>query len=231
MSNNKLCVTNLSSRLGTKPASDALNLLGYSALPNDEMVEIMALVRGRRPGDETVIRVGSKNVSQRDMSRLDGPVLPKSKRSADLWLNDSIITYMLHILHDNDKSMCQNDKERKPTYFAGSYFYIIIIKQKFYSRLIAIEDSKKGIALMLPKAAGLSISPLVGQNGFPHVTGGSGALAPELRFDTPGPAYAGPDFITVWHQLCYDICREIGCKNRRGKVIRTSEKPAVCCLC
>ena len=72
---------------------------------------------------------------------------------------------------------------------------VIIIKQKFYSRLIAIKDSKKGIALMLPKAAGLSISPLVGQNGFPHVTGGSGALAPELRFDTPGPAYAGPDIM------------------------------------
>ena len=50
---------------------------------------------------------------------------------------------------------------------------------------------------MLPKAAGLSISPLVGQNGFPHVTGGSGALAPELRFDTPDPADAGPDIITV----------------------------------
>jgi len=94
------------------------------------MVEIMALVRGRRPGDETVIRVGSKNVSQRDMSRLDGPVLPKSKRSADLWLNDSIITYILHILRDNDKSMCQNDKERKPTYFAGSYFYMLLVQQR-----------------------------------------------------------------------------------------------------
>lgn len=88
---------------------------------------------------------------------------------------------------------------------------IIIIKQKFYSRLIAIKDSKKGIALMLPKAAGLSISPLVGQNGFPHVTGGSGALAPELRFDTPGPAYAGPDIITVSvgqipvHSVKYEI--------------------------
>ena len=64
---------------------------------------------------------------------------------------------------------------------------------------------------MLPKAAGLSISPLVGQNGFPHVTGGSGALAPELRFDTPGPAYAGPDIITVSvgqipvHSVKYEI--------------------------
>ena len=78
---------------------------------------------------------------------------------------------------------------------------------------------------MLPKAAGLSISPLVGQNGFPHVTGGSGALAPELRFDTPGPAYAGPDFITVWHQLCYDICREIVCKNDAGRSFKLPKNP------
>ena len=53
----------------------------------------------------------------------------------------------------------------------NSFALLIIIKQIFYSRLIAIKDSKKGIALMLPKAAGLSISPLVTQNGFPHVTG------------------------------------------------------------
>jgi len=50
---------------------------------------------------------------------------------------------------------------------------------------------------MLPKIAGLSFSHLMGQNGSPHVTGRSGTLAPELRFDTPGPAYAGPDIITV----------------------------------
>ena len=89
--------------------------------------------------------------------------------------------------------------------------WVIIIKQKFYSQLIAIEDSKNGIALMLPKATGLSISPLVGQNSFPHVTGGSGALAPKLRFDTPGPAYAGPDIIMVSvgqltvHSVKYEI--------------------------
>ena len=64
---------------------------------------------------------------------------------------------------------------------------------------------------MLPKAAGLSISPLVGQNGFPYVTRGLVALAPELRFDTPGPAYAGPDIVTVSvgqlpvHSVKYEI--------------------------
>ena len=71
------------------------------------------------------------------------------------------------------------------TMVANTPYWQLIIKQKIYSRFIAIEDSKKGIAPMLSEAAELSISSLVGQNSFPHVTGGLGALAPELRFDTP----------------------------------------------
>ena len=47
-----------------------------------------------------------------------------------------------------------------------------------YSRIIAIKDSKKDIVLLLLKAAELSILPLVGQNGFPHVTRELGAKLP-----------------------------------------------------
>ena len=77
----------------------------------------------------------------------------------------------------------------------GISLLIIIMKQKWYGRLIAIKDSKKDLAFMLPKTAGLSILPLVGQNGFPHVTRIE-SKAPIPRFDTLGPAYAGPNIIT-----------------------------------
>ncbi|KAL7531433.1 LOW QUALITY PROTEIN: hypothetical protein ACHAXR_004040 [Thalassiosira sp. AJA248-18] len=94
---------------------DSILLSLYLSFNKREIIMPQAEVIGRRPLDETVIRVGSDDVTQKDMSRLDGPFVPTSKRPTDLWLNDKILAYLRHILRSN---------------FADSCFYMFLVQQR-----------------------------------------------------------------------------------------------------
>ena len=58
---------------------DRLTLLSASTPPEDAMDAVWALVRGKRPPHEVVVKVRNDDVSQEDMSSLDGPHLPHAK--------------------------------------------------------------------------------------------------------------------------------------------------------
>ena len=76
---------------------DALSLLKETAFSNDCMDTVMALVHGSRSANDIVLKFGSDDISQSDLRRLDGPLLPKGKRNTDIWLNDKLLSYLLHI--------------------------------------------------------------------------------------------------------------------------------------
>ena len=92
---------------------------------------------------------------------------------------------------------------------------------------------KKGIALTWPKATGLSILPLVGRSVSPFVAGGrQRSCRTQIQLAGPNPSLdPTAPLLFCWCSAPVVLCDVGNRKTRRGKVIRTSEKPAVCCLC
>ena len=94
---------------------DLLNLLGTGAakMTGDEETEVIALVRGTGGSNEVIMKVKGDDIRHEDISRLDGPHVPASKRPTDLWLNEKILLFMRHVLFKNNAELCVYDALQK----------------------------------------------------------------------------------------------------------------------
>ena len=55
------------------------------------LTKVVDLIHGSSSSGKTVLIVGSNNISQNDMSQLDGRILPESKHDIYLWVNDKVL--------------------------------------------------------------------------------------------------------------------------------------------
>ena len=111
-------------------SSDALDLLAPSPLSGDSIERVRQLVHGTRPANECVLKIGSDDISQSDIKRLDGPFIPPTKLAVDLWLNDKILAYLRHFLVRTNVEVCEKQPGQKPTYFADSFCYKTMMQLK-----------------------------------------------------------------------------------------------------
>ena len=102
------------------------------------MCAAWSLVRGAHKPQDIVLCVKSDSVQQVNVRRLDGPRLPKGKKSRDYWLDDTIMACGRHILVANEEKLCKQISKRKRTCFADSYMYTNLMQNQR-------KDNTKGI--------------------------------------------------------------------------------------
>ena len=78
------------------------------------------------------------SVQQVNARRLDGPRLPKGKKSRDYWLDDTIMACARHVLVANEVKLCEQSSGRKRACFVDSYMYTKLMQTQR-------QDSTKGV--------------------------------------------------------------------------------------